>query len=107
VDPKHVAIRKRLLEARVEFPEPFREAGLPVPAARHSPKIIRRAAEKKDRKKDVIPKPHPCFTEPKLRIEKCSTTPVVKMAEREQGNSSAVIRRQSGFLRPLRLPVTV
>jgi hypothetical protein len=74
VDPEDVAIGEGLFEAGVEFAEALREAGLPVPPAGHSPKVVGRTAEEKERKKDVIPEPHPCFTQPKCAWNKSPTT---------------------------------
>jgi hypothetical protein len=88
-----------LLEAGGIFAEALLKARLPIPAARHAPEVIRRAAEEKDRKKNVIPKPHPAFaSKQKLRLSQMAERlPKVRIRQARDGNSNEGVRRQSGL----------
>ena len=92
-----MAIGQGLLEAGTVFAETLLKTGLPIPAARHAPEIIRRAAEEKDREQYVIPKPHPASEcKQKVRLyQRVERLPEVSIAERRNGISNDALKRQS------------
>ena len=77
MQPEDVAIRQRLLDARIVFAETLGKAGTPVAAPPHPPEIIRRSQREKNYEQDVVKCLHPMI-EPATPLIFRNNTPRAK-----------------------------